>query len=85
MVSGTCVHKLYNTLLVCVVSFLGTSGESIDDIGRCTQHPDDPIHIVQSTLEWNHLAPTVPDTLGVFVGVACMVTMVTCCRVLSIS
>ena len=68
-----------------MVSFLGTSGESIDDMGRCTEHPGEPIDLLESTLEWNHLAPTVPDTLGAFVGVARMVTMVTCCRVLSIS
>lgn len=44
------------------VSFLGSSGQFIDDIRRSTA-VDDPIEIMRLTLECAHLGPTCPDTL----------------------
>ncbi|GAA5823430.1 hypothetical protein JCM5353_002145 [Sporobolomyces roseus] len=43
-------------------SFLGTSGQTIDDIFKYLES-EDRMEIVQHTLEWSHLAPTCPDTL----------------------
>jgi len=42
--------------------FLGTSGQTIDDIFKYLES-EDRMEIVQQTLEWSHLAPTCPDTL----------------------
>jgi len=43
-------------------SFLGTSGQTIDDIFKYLES-ENRMEIVQQTLEWSHLAPTCPDTL----------------------
>lgn len=43
-------------------SFLGTSGQNIDDIFRYLES-DDRLSMACSTLEWAHMAPTSPDTL----------------------
>ena len=39
------------------------SGQSIEDIWKYSTL-EDPIDILERTLEWGHLAPTAPDTLG---------------------
>ncbi|KAJ3328126.1 DNA polymerase delta subunit 2 [Blyttiomyces sp. JEL0837] len=44
------------------VSVLGTSGQTIDDIGKYTEI-EDRVSLVERTLAWAHLAPTAPDTL----------------------
>lgn len=47
------------------VSFLGTSGQGVDDIYRfCAT--EDRLAIMENTLRWSHLFPTAPDTLGCF-------------------
>ena len=47
----------------CVNRFLGTSGQNVDDIYKfCTL--SDRLEILHRTLEWSHMAPTAPDTLG---------------------
>jgi len=51
--------------LVGNVRVLGTSGQNIDDICRCS-HLTDRLKILEKTLEWGHIAPTAPDTLGSF-------------------
>jgi Archaeal DNA polymerase II, small subunit/DNA polymerase delta, subunit B len=42
---------------------LGTSGQPVFDIA-CYSKLSDPLHILQHTLEWAHIAPTCPDTLS---------------------
>ncbi|BGP21411.1 DNA polymerase delta subunit 2 [Rhodotorula toruloides] len=43
-------------------SFLGSSGQTLDDISKYIDS-EDRIGIAQQTLEWSHIAPTCPDTL----------------------
>lgn len=45
-----------------LVSFLGTSGQNINDIARYTDISD-RMEIAELTLKWRNLAPTSPDTL----------------------
>ncbi|CAG9765572.1 unnamed protein product [Ceutorhynchus assimilis] len=47
------------------LSFTGTSGQPIKDIMRFSEVTDS-LEALQCCLEWNHLAPTAPDTLGCF-------------------
>ncbi|KAL7004740.1 DNA polymerase delta small subunit Cdc1 [Cystobasidiomycetes sp. EMM_F5] len=49
-------------LEVAGTSFLGTSGQNIDDIFKYLDSHD-RISMSCSTLEWSHMAPTAPDTL----------------------
>ncbi|KAJ3298000.1 hypothetical protein HK104_011295 [Borealophlyctis nickersoniae] len=44
------------------VSFLGTSGQTIDDIFKFVES-EDRLLMAERTLQWAHLAPTAPDTL----------------------
>ncbi|KAF3903392.1 hypothetical protein ABW20_dc0109267 [Dactylellina cionopaga] len=44
------------------VSFLGTSGQTIDDIFKYIDG-DDRLEMMEKTLRWRHVAPTAPDTL----------------------
>ncbi|GAA5836017.1 hypothetical protein JCM3766R1_005130 [Sporobolomyces carnicolor] len=43
-------------------TFLGTSGQTIDDVYKYLETRD-RLSIAQQTLEWSHIAPTCPDTL----------------------
>lgn len=43
--------------------FLVTSGQPQDDIAKYSRM-EDRLEILERTLEWGHLAPTAPDTLG---------------------
>ena len=45
--------------------FLGSSGQPANDIYKFSKL-DDRLHILEKTLTWCHLAPTAPDTLGIF-------------------
>ena len=45
------------------LSFLGTSGQFIDDMRKSTSC-DDPIDLMKTTLECGHIGPTCPDTLA---------------------
>ena len=47
------------------VSFLGTSGQNIDDIMKYIDH-EDRLGAIASTLEWCHSTPTAPDTVPCF-------------------
>eukprot|EP01102_Stenamoeba_stenopodia_P003891 TRINITY_DN14011_c0_g1_i1.p1 TRINITY_DN14011_c0_g1~~TRINITY_DN14011_c0_g1_i1.p1 ORF type:complete len:491 (+),score=111.38 TRINITY_DN14011_c0_g1_i1:187-1659(+) len=47
------------------VSFLGTSGQPIDNIHKYMK-PTSRIQSLEDTLRWRHLAPTAPDTLGCY-------------------
>jgi DNA polymerase delta subunit 2 len=47
------------------ISFMGTSGQFIDDIRRSTAL-DDPIELMKLTLDGGHLGPTCPDTLACY-------------------
>ncbi|KAF6203390.1 hypothetical protein GE061_003809 [Apolygus lucorum] len=40
----------------------GSSGQSIDDIGRYS-NLQDPLEALESTFRWGHISPTCPDTL----------------------
>ena len=44
---------------------LGTSGQNVDDLWRCTTG-DDRLALLAATLEWGHLAPSAPDTLACY-------------------
>ncbi|KAK6529103.1 hypothetical protein TWF694_004319 [Orbilia ellipsospora] len=44
------------------VTFLGTSGQTIDDIFKYVDG-DDRLEMMEKTLRWRHIAPTAPDTL----------------------
>ncbi|XP_076458438.1 DNA polymerase delta subunit 2-like [Babylonia areolata] len=47
------------------VRILGTSGQPVDDVRRYSDL-DDPLEILERTLEWGHIAPTAPDTLNCY-------------------
>eukprot|EP00897_Mesotaenium_endlicherianum_P008108 jgi/Mesen1/7325/ME000376S06492 len=47
------------------VSFLGTSGQNVDDMQKYCE-VDDALVLMENTLRWRHLAPTAPDTLGCY-------------------
>ncbi|XP_052701812.1 DNA polymerase delta subunit 2-like [Crassostrea angulata] len=47
------------------VRFLGTSGQAVQDIVKYSTN-EEPLDILEKTLEWGHLAPTAPDTLGCY-------------------
>ncbi|CAG8442216.1 24166_t:CDS:10 [Gigaspora rosea] len=44
------------------VVFLGTSGQTIDDIAKYVEC-EDRLKLTEQTLYWRHVAPTTPDTL----------------------
>jgi DNA polymerase II small subunit/DNA polymerase delta subunit B len=45
------------------VEFLGTSGQNVDDLDMYTSIGD-RLDVMETTLRWQHLAPSAPDTLG---------------------
>ena len=47
------------------ISFLGISGQFIDDIRRSTK-TDDSIDLMKLTMEAGHIGPTCPDTLACY-------------------
>ncbi|KAL2501589.1 DNA polymerase delta small subunit [Forsythia ovata] len=47
------------------VSFLGTSGQNIDDLEKYSD-ANDKLEFMERTLRWRHLAPTAPNTLGCY-------------------
>jgi DNA polymerase delta subunit 2 len=47
------------------VRILGTSGQPIDNIYMFSDL-EDRLDILEKTLQWGHLAPTAPDTLGCY-------------------
>ena len=44
------------------ISFLGTSGQNIDDIYKYSVE-ENRLALLQRVLEWGHMVPTAPDTL----------------------
>ena len=44
------------------VTFLGTSGQNIDDIYKYSDE-ENRLALLQRILEWGHMVPTAPDTL----------------------
>ncbi len=46
---------------------VGTSGQNLDDIYRFSLEAQ-PLNLLEMLLEWQHLAPTAPDTLGSWLG-----------------
>ena len=54
---------------VATTTFLGTSGQNVDDIARYTSPTEadaEPLAILGNLLNWRHLAPTAPDTLALY-------------------
>ncbi len=47
------------------VRLLGTSGQNVDDLYRCTDS-EARLGLLASTLAWGHLAPSAPDTLACY-------------------
>ena len=45
------------------VRLLGTSGQNVDDLYRCTGQ-EERLECAVATLQWGHLAPSAPDTLS---------------------
>jgi DNA polymerase delta subunit 2 len=45
------------------VSFLGTSGQNVDDVYKYSER-EDSLGIMEALLNWGHLVPTAPDTLS---------------------
>lgn len=45
------------------IRILGTSGQNVQDIYRVSSF-EDHMEILEHTLNWGHIAPTAPDTLG---------------------
>jgi DNA polymerase delta subunit 2 len=52
----------FRLFLTLQCSFLGTSGQTIDDIDKYTDGRE-PIQLAESTMFWRHIAPSAPDTL----------------------
>ena len=52
-------------IMLYIYSFLGTSGQNVDDILKYTDF-DDPIVMAERCLFWRHIAPSAPDTLCMF-------------------
>lgn len=44
-------------------SVIGHAGQPVRDLARSTDDLD-PLQLMKCTLEWGHMAPTAPDTLG---------------------
>lgn len=44
------------------VSFLGTSGQNIDDIYKYSDE-ENRLALLQRVLQWGHMVPTAPDTI----------------------
>lgn len=42
---------------------LGTSGQNVQDIYKVSSF-EDHLEILEHTMNWSHIAPTAPDTLG---------------------
>jgi DNA polymerase delta subunit 2 len=51
---------------ICGVKFLGSSGQTLDDIERYLT-VEDRMQAAIHTLKWGHVAPTAPDTICKFV------------------
>lgn len=56
-------------ICICLFSprFLGTSGQNVCDIQKYSSM-DSHLEILEQTLRLRHLAPTAPDTLGLWTG-----------------
>ena len=59
---GTCRVTNPHEFEVDGISFLGTSGQNIDDIYKYSVETD-RLTLLERVLEWGHLVPTAPDTL----------------------
>ena len=47
------------------INFIGHSGQPVSNIKKFSKYTSD-LDILQRTLEWQHLAPTAPDTLACY-------------------
>lgn len=71
MFPKSCVYKSLNQVpnpYFCSLDGLkifGTSGQPVRDITMFSEITD-PLDALESCLQWNHIAPTAPDTLGCF-------------------
>ncbi|KAJ6864390.1 DNA polymerase delta small subunit isoform X2 [Populus alba x Populus x berolinensis] len=61
--------RAYNTFRSCtnilIVLSLMVSGQNIDDLKKYSEGKDE-LEFMERTLEWRHLAPTTPNTLGCY-------------------
>jgi DNA polymerase delta subunit 2 len=48
------------------ISFIGTSGQNIDNIRKYTTISKNPIDILEKTIEWGHICPSAPDTVRTY-------------------
>jgi hypothetical protein len=47
------------------VTFLGTSGQNLEDVDRYSTE-EDRLRMLERVLQWGHLVPTAPDTLTAY-------------------
>lgn len=62
VVIGSCRVTNPHEFEVDGISFLGTSGQNIDDIYKYSVE-ENRLMLLQRVLDWGHLVPTAPDTL----------------------
>ncbi|CAN8007826.1 unnamed protein product, partial [Ixodes pacificus] len=60
-----CVTNPYQFDLDKGIRVLGTSGQTVSDVRRFS-NIDDPLDVLEKTLQWRHMAPTAPDTLSCY-------------------
>lgn len=60
-----CVTNPYQFDLDDGIRVLGTSGQTVSDVRRFS-NMEDPLDVLEKTLEWRHMAPTAPDTLSCY-------------------
>ncbi|KAM7296768.1 DNA polymerase delta subunit 2 [Ixodes scapularis] len=60
-----CVTNPYQFNLDKGIRVLGTSGQTVSDVRRFS-NIDDPLDVLEKTLQWRHMAPTAPDTLSCY-------------------
>ncbi|CAL1372386.1 unnamed protein product [Linum trigynum] len=66
--------RVYNTFRSCTnphcfeldkIKFLGTSGQNIEDMGKYSEAKGE-LEFMERTMNWRHMAPTTPNTLGCY-------------------
>ncbi len=59
------LHYLSKSYIL-YISFLGTAGQTVDNMKMVMKENVPTMDIMKKTLAWRHIAPTAPDTLACF-------------------